>query len=289
MNKIITIILALFMMMSMVSCTNTTDENNTIPTVTETIEIVFTKPIETEPTVSEETVPETEPIIFSEDITFTYEYVSEEDVMPYGLFTPSTSNNNEKIPLIVWLHGSGEKNVSKETFLKRGLPYVLNNWTLEGFNTYVLCPQLTGQWNPGAWYLPDSKENLQILIDKFISEYNVDTNNIIITGHSLGGQGAMYMAHELPEYFSKLVVLSGYGPNIDITEITIPTIGYVGMNYYGEDPSSVRYMYGSFAPVFGKENTIWMKSSHGDLPRFAFNEDKDENGRSDLIEWMLIG
>lgn len=265
----------------------TTPQTEYLP---ETIPDVSARIAETTPDVTTkptETIPPTEPAVFSDDISFTCDYVTEDDFMPYALFIPSTANDCESIPLIVWLHGSGEKDVGEKTFLNNGLPKVLTNWSFEGFNAFVLCPHLKGEWNPGAWYLPTSKDNLKNLLDKFISEHNVDTDKIIITGHSLGGQGAMYMAHELPGYFSRLAVLSGYGPNIDISEIDIPTIGYVGMVYYGEAKASVRYMTNSFMPQFGEENTHWLCSSHGNLPMMAFNEDKDSNNRSDLVEWML--
>ena len=106
---------------------------------------VSVKPLETS------TEPTESPFVSSDaSITFSYEYVSDGDVMPYGLFTPSTAELNEKTPLIVWLHGSGECGLSKDTFSNRGLPRVLNNWELNGFNAYVLCPQLADDFNTGA-------------------------------------------------------------------------------------------------------------------------------------------
>lgn len=294
MKKILVLTIAILAMIAMTSCVNadSDDSNATTATIVPTETVVVTNPVElAEPTEiiveTTPTIPETEPIVIDEDITFSYKYVSEEGIMPYGLFTPSTADNNKETPLIVWLHGSGEKDVDESTFSNRGLPYVLNTWTLEGFDAYVLCPHLKWEWNYGAWCLPESKEYLQDLIDKFISEHNVDTEKIIITGHSLGGQGALYMAHELPEYFSKLAVFSGYWTDVDITEIDIPTIGYVGMVYYGEDEYSSMYMAGHFEPAFGEENTFWVPTGHGNLPYVVFNEDKDEDGHSDVIEWML--
>ena len=290
MKKVLALTLSAFTAIALMSCTNVEENNDftNVPTETmiATMPAITTEPTETiAPTAP--TIPETESIIIEENITFSYEYISEEDVIPYGLFTPSTASSNEKIPLIVWLHGSGEREVSETTFSNKGLPHVLNNWTLKGFNAYVICPQLTGKWNRGAWCFPEPKEYLQNLIDKFISEHNVDTEKIIITGHSLGAQGAMYMAHELPEYFSKLVIFSGYWTDVDITEIDIPTIGYIGMVYYGEDSASVSYMANNFEPAFGEENMFWVRASHGNLPYVAFNEDKDGDGHSDVVEWML--
>ena len=233
-----------------------------------------------------------EPIYFGSEITFTTEFIADGYVMPHALYTPSTASESEKIPLIVWLHGSGERNADEKTFYNRGLPAVMEEWKLEGFNAYIVCPQLKGSWNTGTWNNDTSKDYLRSLIDRYIEEYNVDPDNIIIIGHSLGGQGALYMANRLPEYFSRCVVLSGYNPStsktkIVLTSITIPTIGFVGKTDSGEDNTSVSYMKGHFVPAFGEENCFSIKTSHGGVPKVVFNLDENNNNRSDLIEWMF--
>lgn len=228
-----------------------------------------------------------EPIYFGSEITFTSDFIANGYVMPHVLYTPSTAAESEKIPLIVWLHGSGERNADEKTFYNRGLPAVMKEWKLEGFNAYIVCPQLKGSWNSGRWNNTTSRDYLQALIDKYIDECNVDPDNIIIIGHSLGAQGALYMAHELPEYFSRCVVLSGYAPGTDNTKITIPTIGFVGKTDSGEDSASVSYMRGQFVPAFGEENCFSIKTSHGGVPKVVFNLDENNNNRSDLIEWMF--
>jgi hypothetical protein len=103
----------------------------------------------------------------------------------------------------------------------------------------------------------------------------------------LGGDGAMYMACELPNYFSKLVVLSGYWSSPNLEKIVIPTRGYVGTIQHGEDCRSVYYMTYDFATIFGKENLFIVEVSHGEVPKVTFTEDKNNNNRSDIIEWMF--
>lgn len=228
-----------------------------------------------------------EPIVFSSDITFACEYVLSEEYMPYALYTPSSANPNEPSNLIVWLHGSGEVGAWYEDFLSRGINKVINDWTLEGFNAYVLCPQLYSKWNTNQWNTETCANNLQVLLDLIIEKYNINTNNIIIGGHSLGGYGAEYMAWKFPQYFSKAVVMSGYDAGIPHNEILIPVIGYVGATAAGEHNGSERYMLNAFAYDFGAENVHHLIASHGGLPSVAFNEDLDGNNRSDLIEWMF--
>jgi predicted esterase len=272
-----TCILALIIFISMAACTNALSENGLIETILETLN--------TEPTI--ETEPEY--TFFNPKSIFLHEYINDEEVIPHILFTPSISDESRPKPLIVWLHGSGERDADKLDFLLSGLPLAINVWLTDGFDAYILCPHLTGKWNSGVWHDKYTADNLQALLDKFISEHNVDTNNVVIVGHSLGGHGALYMAHQLPEYFSKCVVLSGFQVWINISEITIPTIGYVGLRGYGESVGSVNYMNGYFARVFGEENVFQIPTSHGSLPLVVFHQDLDNNNRSDIIEWMFDG
>lgn len=283
-KKLIVILAAILISVtSLVACARViTNEETTGRTelIETNIPIILTTVAITEPTKPEQN-------LFGNDIAFSCEYIANGKVMPYALYTPSKASEGDSIPLIVWLHGSGEKDVGKATFFNRGLPKVLNEWTLEGFNAYVLCPHLYGKWNPGEWASSDSLLNLQTLLDTIIDEYNVDPDRIIISGSSLGGIGATYMAWKLQGYFSKLVVVSGYRSQAKLDEITIPAICFAGTVRKGEHEACVKFMEGEFASTFGKENTFSRETSHSKLPSVIFNEDKDENGRSDLIEWML--
>ncbi len=237
--------------------------------------------------IPEETYSEYYEDYFNAEITFESKYNPGDEVMPYMLYTPSTIDVTKKTPLIVWLHGSGEVGKSEDIFMVRGLPDVMSKWVLNGFNAYIICPHLSGNWNTGRWNAENTKNNLKNLLDTFINQHNIDAERIIIVGHSLGGQGAQYMAHELKEYFKKCVVLSGYNPGVDIKEITIPTIAYVGTTGAGEDGTSVNYTMSHLLETFGKDNVFSIQSSHGDLPYIAFNLDNDGNSNSDLVEWML--
>ena len=224
-------------------------------------------------------VPE-EPIISDKNIKFTYKYVSDENYMPYALFTPSTANNNQDIPLIVWLHGGSEFNAKENIFKQYGLLKVLNEWKLDGFNAYVLCPHVAGNFfTSGVWVKEKTTNNLFNLIDKFVNENNINTNKIILAGHSQGGRGTLYAAYQRPEFFSALIVLSSADPTIDITALKhIPAKGY---------SEGYKYMKSKFVNTFGKENYIEFNTTHGNIPNMAFNQDENKDNKSDLIEWAL--
>lgn len=225
----------------------------------------------------------------SKDITFTYNYF-ENGPMPYGLFTPSSAKSNKKTPLIIWLHGNNERYVDKETFKKSGLLNVLlsdwktkNKEALQYFNAYVLCPHWTGD---EGWNSETARTQLNALIKYIKSKKNILESKIIIVGHSLGGQGTLYMAAK-DNFYSAAVILSGYSPGTDINKIKLPIKGYVGKPSSGEHEPSYNYMSGTFKSVFGKDNLFILNTAHGYVPKVAFTADENNDHKSDLIEWML--
>ena len=116
----------------------------------------------------------------------------------YILYTPS---NEENLPLIIVLHGSGEigSNLSK---LKKREPYLsLKKGSIKP-NAIILMPQLP----KSSWGL--SSTALKKLINYIVTQYKCDINRISITGHSLGGAGVFDMLLKYPNYFSAAASLS---------------------------------------------------------------------------------
>lgn len=246
------------------------------------IEIEETKPyvVETVPTV------ETESEVLDEDIAFDISYVDDGEVMPYALVSPSIVDEDDSLPLIVWLHERDEQHFSEEDFMQKGLAGILADWELETFKAYVICPQMKNSFYSTSWCSSKVETNLANLLDKFISEHNVDKNKIIVAGLGMGGQGTIYMSVKLSDYFSKAVVFSGYESSVPCSSIEIPARGYVGLSNLGEGPSMIHFMRNSFAPEVNCHFEM-IDSSHNDLPKVVFNIDKNQNGESDLVEWML--
>lgn len=260
-------ILAIFML----SCKNNFSEKN-IVYVRQEIESVKTNNQQFE--------------FFDSNITYEMSYIDNGEVMPYVLLTPSTANDNTQIPLIVWLHGKNYQNFSKEEFERKSLGNIIQNSELANFNAYVICPQMKNKYYASSWCNEFTKTNLANLMDKFMEQHNIDQNKIIISGSSLGGQGAIYMAVNMTEYFDRAVIFSGYpSASADCSNIEIPAIGYIGTA--GEDINSIRFMKKYFAKQVGEENLKIVNASHSTLPEIGFNLDENENGKSDIIEWML--
>ena len=155
---------------------------------------------------------------------------------------------------------------------------MINEWKLLNFNAYIICPQLAGRYNSGSWNNEISKNNLQNLLDCFIAENNINPNKVIICGHSLGGQGALYMAASMPNYFKACVPLSPYAPGVDMRNINIPVLGY-------SEPD-LAYA-ATMQQIWGETSLKYVRTGHGNVPNVVFNMDFDNNNKSDIIEWMF--
>lgn len=221
---------------------------------------------------------------FNSSITFSSEYVIPENSMPYGLYTPSSASENNSIPMIVWLHSDAENNCNLDYFFNHGLTKVLNNWELEGFNAYILFPHLTGEYNAKRWNNEEAVSNLKALLDDILLEYDIDREKVIVVGHSIGGQGALYMALKLPDYFSKAVSCSGFDIYTEELNFTIPVRAYVGT---ADNQASIAFTKHKLSRIIGDENIFVLDTDHSGVPFKAFTQDSDNNNCSDLVEWML--
>ena len=245
--------------------------------------VVVTEP-PTGPTAPEVTVPEpTEPILFSEDISFTGAYIADGERMPYAWFEPSSAEPDVKIPLIVFLHGRGECNTVESWFMSTGMPQVMQNWALEGFIAYVVCPQLYGAWNSGYWSCREAADYVAELVEYLSGQYPIDPERIYLVGFSSGGMGALYMAAEDPEFYAKLVVMSSSDvERAQLEKIQIPTVGASEMEI-----TYNHFMKEAFPGAFGAASVRFYCVKHIEVPGAAFSDDRDGNNRSDLVEWLL--
>ena len=224
-------------------------------------------------------------ITSDKSITFSYQFKTDSD-LAYGLYTPSTAASGKKTPLIIWLHGSGSVGAEHSRFKSNFLSY-MKDWKLEGFNAYIVCPLL----KHGSWNNQPNKARVYTLVDKILKEKNIDTDKIILAGHSMGAQGIFNIADGNSDFYSALVFLSPYKATpstIDINQFkNVPLIGYVGTVEAGEDETSYKYATKTFSNTYGSDKMIIVNTWHGNVPKYVFNIDNNKDNKSDLVEWML--
>lgn len=126
----------------------------------------------------------------------------------YALHTPAGAGKQNKKPLIVFLHGSGEKGNDIEKVKAHGpFKYLKNN----AIDAYVLAPQC-----PENEYW--DSETLHRLVLDVIKNNNIDPQRVYLTGLSMGGWGAWNLAFAYPDTFAAFVVVAGFVDRVPMIE-----------------------------------------------------------------------
>lgn len=147
-----------------------------------------------------------------------------------ALYVPPDYDSSNEWPLIVFLHGGGGNGNNNGNALREGLdrnPLVqaIRNYpeTFPALVAFPRCPE--GRiWSPipadpvqSAWRLerhgrepaPDAEEHITAVIDSIIAGYAVDSDRVVITGYSMGGEGSIRYAALHPERIAGVVPAAG--------------------------------------------------------------------------------
>ncbi len=103
-------------------------------------------------------------------------------------------NYKDNMPLIVFLHGSGEKGTDLQKIKSHGPLKYLETHKLDCFVLAPQCPE-------NIWW--DTTAIYQLILE-ISSKYNVDKSRIYLTGLSMGGWGTFKLALEHPEIFAAI-------------------------------------------------------------------------------------
>lgn len=134
----------------------------------------------------------------------------------YLAFLPKAySAKGPGVPLMLFLHGSGERGTDLEKVKAWGPPAIAEKDP--DFPFLVIAPQLG---DGEAWHALALKG----LLDLVLSKYNVDRKRVYLTGLSLGGYGAWDLAMRYPQYFAAVAPICGGGIARAVGSMrTIPT------------------------------------------------------------------
>ena len=144
------------------------------------------------------------------------------DTLNYRFMRPTNSDTTKKYPLVLFLHGSGERGNDNAKQLKNGALNFASSLNRTKFPCYVVVPQCAfgKQWVDVDWRLPShiqpKKSSIYLertifLLDSLINKLNIDTNRIYITGLSMGGFGVWDAISRWQWKFAAAVPVCGGG------------------------------------------------------------------------------
>ncbi len=120
----------------------------------------------------------------------------------YLLYLPPDYDRKNKWPLLLFLHGAGERGEKLSLVKRHGPPKLIAQG--KDFPFVVVSPQCP----KGRWWEPFE---LTVLLDHIVANYKIDEERMYVTGLSMGGFGTWALAAYTPDRFAALVPICGGG------------------------------------------------------------------------------
>lgn len=130
----------------------------------------------------------------------------------YLLYLPENYSSTQKFPLVIFLHGAGERGDDLEKVKMHGPPKLIKNG--QKFPFILIAPQCP-EGRRWTHYLLE----LSLLIDEIQSNYSVDEKRIYLTGLSMGGNGTWALAMYNPEKFAAIAPICGWTDDFEVCKL----------------------------------------------------------------------
>ncbi|HSG69561.1 MAG TPA: prolyl oligopeptidase family serine peptidase [Planctomycetaceae bacterium] len=149
-------------------------------------------------------------------------FETEQGDLPYRFLTPEKFGDGETYPLVIFLHGAGERGIDNKKQLVHGLKEFVTPANRKNYPCFIIAPQAPEEkrWVEVEWTLDEHtmpetpSEPLRLtfeLIGKLTKELPIDRSRIYITGLSMGGYGTWDALQRKPELFAAAVPVCGGG------------------------------------------------------------------------------
>ena len=127
--------------------------------------------------------------------------------LDYLFYLPKDySNTTKNYPLILFLHGAGERGDDLELVKIHGIPKIAEQQ--KDFPFIAISPQCPAdKWWVDPWLI----EALNALLEETIASYRVDESRVYLTGLSMGGFGTWALSMMYPEKFAAIAPICGGG------------------------------------------------------------------------------
>jgi predicted peptidase len=192
--------------------------------------------------------------------------------MNYKIFYPDSYGD---LPLIVYLHGAGERGYESSHLFRHGIPKLIK----EGMEipAVVLCPQCP------AWCVWDNVvDRVKAIIDLTASEFAIQKDRICITGSSMGGFGTWMMGATYSSFFAAIAPVAGGGMSWRAGNLrTTPVLATHGTADKSVPPIYSELMVNAVNASGGKAELVLLDGmGHNDGIDYAYRS-------TNLVSWLL--
>jgi len=226
------------------------------------------------------------------------EIVHKTDTLHYRVLFPKNYNTNISYPLVVFLHGSGERGNDNEKQLVHGSTLFTDSLNQIKYPAIVLFPQCSenDSWinildNKNSFSFIDNKkptkpmEMVLRMIKYYKNNESVDSKRIYVLGLSLGAMGTYDIICRYPKTFAAAIPICGgvnldrlksvrkvpirifHGTNDNVVSVEFSRNAYIELKANGSQKVEYKEYPGvdhnSWTPAFAEPDFMsWMFSQH---------------------------
>jgi len=167
--------------------------------------------------------------VFAQDLSLfeKHYFISNTDTLPYRLLLPENYDAAKKYPLIIFLHGSGERGNDNELQLVHGAKLFLRDEIRKEYPAIVVFPQcaIKSSWsNMTASLDKDGKRKFNFqeagepskamallmgLLNELPVSYHIKKKQVYAAGLSMGGMGTFELVRRNPKIFTAAMPICG--------------------------------------------------------------------------------
>jgi predicted peptidase len=197
--------------------------------------------------------------------------------MPFGflLYVPpglKAAGDGANWPLVLFLHGAGERGSSLPAVARHGPPKRVEEG--QEFPFVLISPQcpISQYWDPRL---------LSRLLDQVEQTWPIDPQRIYATGMSMGGYGTWMVLAQEPHRFAAAAIVCGGGNSLDAARLRHLPLWF----FHGQQDDIV--------PPFESKNLARALEAVGGNVRLTLYPDADHDSwtrtyaNPELYEWLL--
>lgn len=153
------------------------------------------------------------------------------ETFQYRLLKPDNIEEGQSYPLLIFLHGAGERGNDNEIQLKYLPTLMATERYRKRFPCYVLAPQCRKdrKWVEVDWSQSlthqtpedpgDQSKAFQQMLSKTLAEEKIDASRVYLTGLSMGGYGSWDLSVRLKNTFAAVAPICGGADNSAVTAL----------------------------------------------------------------------
>lgn len=212
----------------------------------------------------------------------------------YRLMIPEgyTDSGTEQYPLVLFLHGAGERGDDNLKTLIHGTRDFASETNRKKYPCFVLVPQCPNdkRWVEVDWSADTHKqpadESVSLALTREVmaslqKQFRIDAKRLYVTGLSMGGYGTWDMVTRTPNVFAAAIPVCGGGDETVAGRIvTVPVWAFHGDKDTAVKPERSRRMIAAIEQAGGKPK-------YTEYPGVGHNSWAQTYANPDVIAWLF--